>query len=44
MEKIAMVEYHSKDWDLLVTLGYITMYILSDNITAVMLWSPKYLN
>jgi len=44
MEKLAYVEYHSKDWDLLTTLGYVTMYILSDGVTATMLWCPKWCN
>lgn len=43
-EKVAWVEYHSKDWELLVSLGYVTMFILEDGFTAQMLFAPKWYN
>jgi len=43
-EKIAYVKYHSKDWNLLTEIGYVTMFILDDGITAQMLFTPKWWN
>jgi len=43
-EKIAYVEYHSKDWEILVGMGYVTMFILDGGIIAQMLFTPKLWN
>jgi hypothetical protein len=38
--KYRLVEYHSKEWEILVSLGWITMYILDDGKTARMIYQP----
>lgn len=50
MEKMAYVEYHSKEWELLVEHGYVTMTIEDVKVEnyiiqiAKMLFTPKWWN